>query len=84
MVESRQGSNTCGYIETLGDLTTICSHERTRIDDGISTCLDCADRLDCDSLDGGVDASGRSPLRFLLGVLIGVLTGVLVVRLVTR
>jgi hypothetical protein len=24
-----------------------CFHERTRMDDGISSCLDCGDRLDC-------------------------------------
>lgn len=26
-----------------------CSHERTRMDDGISTCLDCGDRIDTDA-----------------------------------
>jgi hypothetical protein len=29
-----------------------CDHERTRMDDGISSCLDCGDRIDIDAEDG--------------------------------
>ncbi len=35
--------------DSLGD--SWCRHERTRIDGGISSCLDCGDRIDTDADD---------------------------------
>jgi len=31
------------------DEDSSCAHERTRMDDGISSCLDCGDRIDTDA-----------------------------------
>jgi len=33
-----------------------CEHERTRMDDGISSCLDCGDRIDTDADESGATA----------------------------
>jgi hypothetical protein len=34
------------HRDNIDAATTDCAHERTRIDDGISSCLDCGDRID--------------------------------------
>ncbi len=37
-----------GYITAVVPAFEACEHDRTRMDDGISSCLDCGDRIDCD------------------------------------
>jgi hypothetical protein len=51
------GGAPCSFCldQEISDLEAIaggdveCEHERTRMDDGISSCLDCGDRIDTDA-----------------------------------
>jgi hypothetical protein len=45
-----------------GRFSSECDHERTRMDDGISSCLDCGDRIDTDA-----DEEGSCPDRIAFG-----------------
>jgi hypothetical protein len=73
--------DTASTVETAERLL-ICAHERTRIDDGVSTCLDCGDRIDCDALDQARETNRRRFPIVLPAFLI--LAAALVARLYCR